>query len=101
MSADPFVSVGDREADVYDLFVAERAAGVDLLVRAAWDRRVAHEERYLWAAVLAQPVAEIFTVSVPAAPGPARPHGGADAALWARWSCVRRGHRRARAAYRP
>src|SRR2546425_7344955 len=34
-----WVSVGDREADVYDLFVAERPAGVDLLVRAAWDRR--------------------------------------------------------------
>lgn len=60
-----FVSVGDREADVYDLFVAERVEGVDLLVRAAWDRRVAHEERYLWATVLAQPVAEIFPVHVP------------------------------------
>jgi hypothetical protein len=60
-----FLSVGDREADVYDLFVMEREAGVDLLVRAAWDRRVAHEERYLWASVLAQPVAEIIPVSVP------------------------------------
>jgi hypothetical protein len=60
-----FVSVGDREADVYDLFVAERAEGVDLLVRAAWERRVAHEERYLWATVLAQPVAEIYAVHVP------------------------------------
>jgi hypothetical protein len=60
-----FVSVGDREAEVYDLFVAERAEGVDLLVRAAWDRRVAHEERYLWATVRAQPVSEIFTVHVP------------------------------------
>jgi Transposase DNA-binding/Transposase Tn5 dimerisation domain len=60
-----FISVGDREADVYDLFVAERAEGVDLLVRAAWDRRVAHEERYLWATVLAQPVAEILPVHVP------------------------------------
>ena len=60
-----FISVGDREADVYDLFVAERAEGVDLLVRAAWDRRVAHEERYLWAAVRAQPVAEIVPVPVP------------------------------------
>jgi hypothetical protein len=59
------VSVGDREADVYDLFVAERAEGVDLLVRAAWDRRVAHEERYLWATVRAQPVAEILPVHVP------------------------------------
>ena len=60
-----FLSVGDREADVYDLFVAERAEGVDFLVRAAWDRRVAHEERYLWATVLAQPVAEIVPVHVP------------------------------------
>jgi Transposase DNA-binding/Transposase Tn5 dimerisation domain len=60
-----FVSVGDREADVYDLFIAERAVGVDLLVRAAWDRRVVHEERYLWATVLAQPVAEILSVHVP------------------------------------
>jgi Transposase DNA-binding/Transposase Tn5 dimerisation domain len=60
-----FVSVGDREADVYDLFVAERAEGVDLLVRAAWDRRVAHAERYLWATVRAQPVAEIYSVHVP------------------------------------
>jgi transposase-like protein/transposase Tn5 family protein len=60
-----FISVGDREADVYDLFVMEREAGVDLLVRAAWDRRVEHEERYLWATVLAQPVAEIVPVSVP------------------------------------
>jgi Transposase DNA-binding/Transposase Tn5 dimerisation domain len=60
-----FISVGDREADVYDLFVMEREAGVDLLVRAAWDRRVAHGERYLWATVLAQPVAETFAVSMP------------------------------------
>jgi hypothetical protein len=60
-----FISVGDREADVYDLFMMEREVGVELLVRAAWDRRVMHEERYLWATVLAQPVAEIFTVSVP------------------------------------
>jgi hypothetical protein len=60
-----FLSVGDREADVYDLFVAERAEGVDLLIRAAWDRRVAHAEQYLWATVLAQPVGEVFTVDVP------------------------------------
>jgi hypothetical protein len=57
--------VGDREADVYDLLVAERAVGVDLLVRAAWDRRVVHDEQYLWARVQAQPVAEVYTVDVP------------------------------------
>lgn len=60
-----FISVGDREADVYDLLVAERAEGVDLLIRAAWDRRVAQAEQYLWATVRAQPVAEVLTVHVP------------------------------------
>jgi hypothetical protein len=60
-----FVSVGDREADVYDLFLVERPAGVDLLVRAAWDRRVEHPEKYLWATVAAQPVVATLTVQVP------------------------------------
>jgi len=46
-----FVSIGDREADVYDLFVAARPAGVDLLVRAAWDRRTELPERHLWASL--------------------------------------------------
>jgi len=67
------VSVGDREADVYDLFVAERPAGVDLLVRAAWDRGVAAPQRHLWAAVAAAPVAALLEVAVPRAAGrPAR-----------------------------
>lgn len=35
-----FVKVGDREADVYELFAMERAAGVELLVRASWNRVV-------------------------------------------------------------
>ena len=35
-----FVSVGDREADVYDLLAAERPEGVELLMRASWDRCV-------------------------------------------------------------
>src|SRR5437016_12162623 len=34
-----FISVGDREADVYDLFLLARPPGVDLLVRAAQDRK--------------------------------------------------------------
>jgi hypothetical protein len=34
------VSVGDREADVYDVLAAGRPEGVDLLIRAAWDRCV-------------------------------------------------------------
>lgn len=44
-----FVSTGDREADVYDLFLLEREANVDLLVRASWDRRTSGEEHRLWA----------------------------------------------------
>ncbi|HWP47917.1 MAG TPA: hypothetical protein VNM22_12200 [Candidatus Limnocylindrales bacterium] len=42
-----FVSVGDREVDGYDLFLVERPDNTDLLVRAAWDRRVDHSEKYL------------------------------------------------------
>jgi hypothetical protein len=59
-----FVSVGDREADIYDLFVVKRSEGVDLLVRAAENRRVEAEERYLWAAVESTPVVAHKQVSV-------------------------------------
>ncbi len=60
-----FVSVGDREADIYDLFVAPRSVGVDLLVRAAMDRRVESAERYLWASLAATPVVATTEISVP------------------------------------
>ena len=60
-----FVSVGDREADIYDLFVAERSAGVDLLVRAAENRRVEAEERYLWEALASTPVVASTQIQVP------------------------------------
>lgn len=47
-----FVMVADAEADIYDLFVAERRVGVDLLIRAGQNRRVAHPAaRLLWDAV--------------------------------------------------
>ena len=48
-----FVGVGDRESDLYELFVAERPAGVDWLIRAAWNRRARHPDGYLWEAVQA------------------------------------------------
>jgi hypothetical protein len=60
-----FVSVGDREADVYDLLMAERPAGVELLVRAAWDRCVSAPQRYVWATVAAQPVVAQMLLQVP------------------------------------
>ena len=74
-----FVSVGDREADVYDVLAAERPAGVDLLIRAAWDRCVSTPERYVWATVAAQPVAETLTLQVPRRG--AQPPRSADLAL--------------------
>lgn len=39
-----FISVGDREADVYDLFLVDRPPNVDLLVRAAQNRNVESED---------------------------------------------------------
>jgi hypothetical protein len=60
-----FVSVGDREADVFDLLAAERPEGVELLVRAAWDRCVDVPERSVWATVEAQPVVEHLLLQVP------------------------------------
>ena len=35
-----FVSVGDREADVYNLLATARPEGVELVIRASWDRCV-------------------------------------------------------------
>jgi hypothetical protein len=80
-----FVSVGDREADVYELFALPRPAGVDLLVRAAWDRRVEHAEKDLWAAaVAAAPVAATVELRVP--PRGTRP--ARQATLTVRWRAV-------------
>ena len=60
-----FVSIGDREADVYDLLAAARPPGVELLIRAAWDRCVRAPERYVWATVEAHPVVEQLLWQVP------------------------------------
>jgi Transposase DNA-binding/Transposase Tn5 dimerisation domain len=60
-----FVSVGDREAEVDDLLAAPRPEGVELLLRAAWDRCVQGPERSVWATVEAQPVREQLRLQVP------------------------------------
>ncbi len=59
------VSVGDREADIYDLFVLSKAQSVDLLVRAAWDRCVDHPENHLWSYMEKQPISGTLTITVP------------------------------------
>lgn len=56
--------IGDREADIYDLFAHPRAEHVDLLVRAAQNRRVEGETALLWDAVRAAPLAGIVEVEV-------------------------------------
>ena len=81
-----FVGVGDRAADVYDLCLQDRPAGVDRLVRAAWNRRVDHPARSLWTQVAAPPVVATLTVRVPRrGPQPAR-----QATVAVRWCLVRR-----------
>jgi Transposase DNA-binding/Transposase DDE domain len=57
------ISVGDREADIYDLFATQPSC--HLLVRAAWNRRVDHPERYLWQHMEAQSIAGYLDVEVP------------------------------------
>jgi hypothetical protein len=59
------VSVGDREADIYDLFLRAQMLQQDVLVRGSWDRRVAHPEGHLWAHLLACPTAGEVTISTP------------------------------------
>lgn len=71
--ANQLVGVCDREADVYELFVAERAAGVDWLVRASWDRRVDHPQKHLWGVMSSAQLLGKTDLLVPAAPNrPAR-----------------------------
>jgi hypothetical protein len=67
------ISVGDREADVYDVLAAPRPTGVDLLIRASWNRCVNAPQRDVWATVAAQPVAAQLLLHVPRrGPQPAR-----------------------------
>jgi hypothetical protein len=59
------ISVGDREAEVYDVLAAPRPTGIDLLIRAAWNRCVYTPQREVWDTVAAQPVAAQLVLHVP------------------------------------
>ena len=59
------VSIGDREADIYDLFISSQSLSQELLVRAAWDRCVQHPENHLWSYMENQPIAGTLTITVP------------------------------------
>lgn len=101
------VSVGDREADVYELFVAAtgQGDGAQLLVRAERTRRMTAEHGSLWAYMAAQPLAGTQTLHVPRrgnqaarqaemsvrfAPvtlkAPQRKQAGEPVSLWAVWT---------------
>jgi transposase-like protein/transposase Tn5 family protein len=76
-----FVLVADAEADIYDLLVAERRAGVDLLIRAGQDRRVDHPEATrLWGALPRGKRAGKRVVHIPARDG--KPARTAELAVW-------------------
>ncbi len=61
------VSVGDREADLYELFAeaAKHPAGPKLLVRAQHDRQLQDEQARLWQTLQAQPVAGVQVLKLP------------------------------------
>jgi len=62
-----FVSVGDREADIYELFelALKEPSGPKLLVRASRNRVLAQEQGHLWEKVNEQEIAGIQEVHVP------------------------------------
>jgi hypothetical protein len=61
------VSVGDREADIYELFqlALDNPQGPKLLVRAEQDRLLAAGQGHLWPFVAQQPLAGIQEIRIP------------------------------------
>jgi hypothetical protein len=80
------VSVGDRESDIYELFelAARTEHGPGLLVRAEHDRKVLDEQKHLWPAVQAQPLAATQVLAVPRQGNRAR----REATLEIRWAAL-------------
>jgi hypothetical protein len=60
-----FVSVGDREADIYELFAYAEGLKTRLLVRASVDRSLENEEDCLWKHMEAQPAAQTLEMVLP------------------------------------
>lgn len=61
------VNVGDREADIYELFqeAAAHPDGRKLLVRAEHDRKLQDEQQRLWETMQARPVDAVRVLQVP------------------------------------
>ena len=60
------IMVGDRESDIFDLFLLSTSHH-DFLVRAAWDRRLHDSDDYLWHTVENVPILGRTTIKVPRA----------------------------------
>ncbi len=61
------VMVGDRESDIFDLFVLAQAERLDILIRAAWNRRVADSDAHILDAVSTAPILGTTVITVPRA----------------------------------
>ncbi|MDP2749461.1 MAG: IS4 family transposase [Nanoarchaeota archaeon] len=59
------INIGDREADIYEMFESAILYNCQILIRAAQDRRVDHPEKYLWAFLENQPISTTLEVLVP------------------------------------
>ncbi|MGZ5175424.1 MAG: IS4 family transposase [Burkholderiales bacterium] len=102
-----WVSVADRESDVFEFFTEAYAVGVDLLVRAAWNRNVMGPEAHVFASLAAAPVIAHKELALPASakrrartakleiracalivksPRNGLAHGLAPLALWGVWA---------------
>lgn len=65
------ISVGDREADLYELFdLAQRTEQApEILVRAKHNRKLTFEEKKLWESLGSEPISGTLTIEVPRKPG--------------------------------
>lgn len=59
------VMVGDREADIYELFHKATQEGKQLLIRATYNRRVDHEQKKLYAQVKSTDILGKFMIQIP------------------------------------
>jgi len=59
------VTIADREADIIDFFLAAIRLKQNVLVRAAWNRRLQHPDNYLWDAAGQAPVVGQLEIEVP------------------------------------
>jgi len=76
------VHVGDREADIYDLFVQPRRSNSELLIRAGHSRKVQHELDYLIPTIEQAPVLGQHTIELER--NPERPARSATVTVRAR-----------------